>query len=44
MVLIGIGSGEERMQEVTCERCGMLLEVSWPMNGSPEVQAEPNPQ
>ena len=44
MVLIGIGSGEERMQDVTCEHCGMLFEVSWPINGSPEVRAESKPQ
>jgi hypothetical protein len=43
IVLIGIGSGAERMQDVTCEHCGMLLEVSWPINGSPEVRAEPKP-
>jgi hypothetical protein len=41
MLLIGIGSGEERMQHVTCEHCGILLEVSWPVNGSPEVRIEP---
>lgn len=44
ILLFGIGSGEERMQDVTCERCGMLLEVSWPINGFPEVRAEPKPQ
>jgi hypothetical protein len=44
MVLIGIGSGDETMQDVTCENCGILFEVSWPINGSPEVRAEPKPQ
>jgi hypothetical protein len=44
MLLIGIGSGEERVQHVTCEHCGILLEVSWPINGFPEVRAEPNPR
>ena len=43
IVLIGIGSGAERMQDVTCGHCGMLLEVSWPINGSPEVRAELKP-
>jgi hypothetical protein len=44
IVLVGIGSGEEGMQVVTCEHCGILLEVSWPINGFPEVQAEPKPK
>ena len=44
MVLVGIGSGEERMQDVTCEHSGILLEVAWLINGSAAVRAEPRPK
>jgi hypothetical protein len=41
ILLAGVGNGPEKPQNVTCEYCGVLLEISWPINGHPDVQPTP---